>query len=93
MPRRVRGSSEARGYGTAHRRMKDAYRPMVAVGGFPCVLCGRPIDPREEWHLAHNDDRTRWLGPSHKRCNLREAGLKAARMQGASRAPVTSQVW
>jgi hypothetical protein len=35
------------------------------------------ILPGTEWALDHTDDRTGYLGPSHKRCND-SAGGKAA---------------
>lgn len=37
----------------------------------------RLIAPGEERHLDHDDrDRGLYLGPSHKRCNLRAAGKR-----------------
>jgi hypothetical protein len=42
-----------------------------------CARCGLPIRPGEEWHLDHDDeDRGRYLGPSHARCNEKAAGRR-----------------
>jgi hypothetical protein len=51
---------------------------VVAAGGVCCARCGEPIAPGEDWHLDHTDDRSDYLGPSHRRCNLLAGALKAA---------------
>lgn len=72
-----RGTTSARGYGSAHQRERSRWAPRVAAGEVSCARCGRLIAPGEPWHLDHADDRRGYLGPSHKRCNL-EAGGRAA---------------
>lgn len=76
MPRKT----TSRGYGTAHQAMRKRLRAYVRAGMATCVYCGLPISPTEKWHLGHDDSRTRWIGPTHALCNLREAGHKAQRL-------------
>lgn len=73
----ARGSSSARGYGSAHRRHRASARPAVEAGHVICWRCGEPIVPGEAWHLGH-DETGAERGPEHaSRCNLRAAGLAA----------------
>jgi hypothetical protein len=46
-----------------------------------CSRCGEPIDPREPWHLDHTEDRTAYLGPAHRDCNLRAGAVKGAQVR------------
>ena len=71
---KARGTSTQRGYGTAHINARKAIAPKVATGTVKCARCGEPIKPADLWHLDHSDDRSDYLGPSHKRCNLSAAG-------------------
>lgn len=72
-----RGRRQARGYGAGHDRLRRRLMPTVQQGHTNCARCGQPIQPGEQWALDHNDDRTGYLGPSHKRCN-NQAGGRAA---------------
>jgi hypothetical protein len=76
-----RGSRQARGYGREHDRLREWWRPRVELGGVRCARCDLHILIGQEWALDHNDDRTGYLGPSHKLCND-QAGGKAAHMRG-----------
>ena len=75
---RQRGSKAERGYGSAHVRLRKQWAPRVATGTVLCARCGQPIESGEPWALDHDDnDRTKYLGPSHRHCND-SAGGKAA---------------
>jgi hypothetical protein len=67
------------GWGNQHQKLRKQLLPQAY--GKPCVRCGQPMQPWQELHLDHNDDRTGWLGFSHSVCNLRAAAKKARRIQ------------
>lgn len=68
MPRK--GTSTQRGYGAAHKKLRERVKPFVLAGQVDCWRCGRPIDPAEPWDLGHDDeDRSQYRGPEHMRCN------------------------
>jgi hypothetical protein len=84
-----RPSPVARGYGTAHRLRRKALAPLVATGTVKCARCGKLIGRDTPWDLGHVDgDRSRYLGPEHRRCNRATSSRRAA----ASRR-VTSRDW
>lgn len=68
-----RGTTNERGYGADHDRERARWAPVVAAGGVVCARCPDVIEPDQPWHLDHTDDRTRYLGPSHRRCNIAAA--------------------
>jgi hypothetical protein len=74
---RARGTRQARGYGAAHMRLRSNWKPKVERGQVDCARCGLLILPGTEWALDHTDDRSGYLGPSHRACND-SAGGKAA---------------
>jgi len=75
-------SSTARGYGKAHKRLREQWAPLVAAGGVNCWRCGRQILPGTKWHLGHHDwNRSIYQGPEHAQCNLSGAAKKANRIQ------------
>lgn len=58
-------------YGAAHQRLRRQWAVRVERGDVNCARCGGLIRPGSAWHLDHDDrDPTRYLGPSHARCNL-----------------------
>ena len=72
----ARGSREARGYGYEHRFHRKQYLSFIEAGQVNCARCGELIQPGSAWALDHNEDRSGYLGPSHKFCND-SAGGKA----------------
>ena len=76
---RSTASRAARGYGADHRKLRAKLLPQAY--GTPCVRCGRPMLRGQELHFDHNDDRTGYLGFSHRACNIRAAARKAKRIQ------------
>lgn len=75
---RARGNSNQRGYGVEHQRTRTTLDIRVQAGLVNCARCGQRIKPGEPWHLDHDDtDKTKYLGPSHARCNTSEGGRKA----------------
>lgn len=83
---RVQASTVARGYGVRHQQLRKRYERLVKAGGAFCARCGKPIAPNEAWDLDHVDgDRSRYLGPSHARCNRATAGRRVPRR--------TSRAW
>lgn len=70
-----RGNAHDRGYDYAHRKLRRQIARVVAAGDAICVRCDEPILPNEPWDLGHDDDdRTRYAGPEHQRCNRATAG-------------------
>jgi hypothetical protein len=80
-------------YDVCHRRTRARLDPVVSAGGSVCCLCGKGIDAGTPWDLAHSDDRTRWLGPSHAACNRGDAGRKTARLRWEQGVRRTSRAW
>jgi hypothetical protein len=77
--RRVRGTSEQRGYGSRHRTRRAAVAPLVAAGAVDCWRCGKRIEVGEPWDLGHSDaDRSRYRGPEHAYCNRAAAARRRA---------------
>lgn len=73
-------STTARGYGSAHQRLRERWAVRVAAGGVCCARCGLGIAPGSEWHLDHDThDRSRYLGPSHAYCNTTEPAKRRRR--------------
>lgn len=84
MPKRT---TTERGYGSAHRRERARWVPLVARGGVICWRCGHLIVPGMPWDLGHDDnDRSVYRGPEHAgRCN-RAAGARKANARRGQRA-------
>lgn len=84
-------STNARGYGTAHRRARAAaFKKLDEYS--PCCRCGKPM---WKWaknernvsalHFDHNDQRNGYLGFSHEDCNLKAGASKGAKVANAKR--------
>jgi hypothetical protein len=82
-------------YGWQHQKERKRWEPVVAAGngycvqtdprdptsppGSGCVMPTRWIKPGELWQLAHDYTGTTYLGPAHRRCNLRDAAIRGHR--------------
>ncbi|HXH58457.1 hypothetical protein [Iamia sp.] len=73
----ARGRRQQRGYDNTHDRLRKAWASRVANGTIRCARCQQPIGGDQPWALDHTDDRSGYLGPSHKACND-SAGGRAA---------------
>ena len=73
-----RGNSSQRGYGSAHQRLRATLTGPHQAGTLTCWRCDQIIPPSEPFDLGHDDDdRTKYAGPEHARCNRVAAGRKA----------------
>ena len=67
---RERGTSSERGYDAAHQAERRLWVGLVATGNVKCWRCHEHISSDEPWDLGHDDeDRGKWRGPEHQRCN------------------------
>lgn len=67
-PRHEHNTTQA-GYGASHQRLRKAWADRVAGGRVHCARCGQLIRGGQPWDLDHRDDRSGYLGPSHRKCN------------------------
>ena len=72
-----RGTPAQRGYGQAHRSERTRWASRIERGIIDCARCQQPIQPGQDWHLDHNDDRSGYIGPSHAHCNVSAAGKRS----------------
>jgi hypothetical protein len=66
--RQARPPTASRGYSSAHQAER-ARLLLLWQPGDPCALCEQPMDSSRGLDLAHNEDRTGWLGLAHQACN------------------------
>jgi hypothetical protein len=88
-----KASRHLRGYGSVHYARRRQVAPLVNAGKAVCSRCGRPISPRELWHLDHADDRQGYLGVAHAYCNLRAAGIKSHQQRSPTPKLRWSRIW
>lgn len=82
-----------RGYGSAHRKLREAVAAQVKAGTAHCARCGLPIAPDEPFDLGHDDhDRTKYVGPEHQACN-RSAGAAQGNQQRTQPTGTPSRTW
>jgi hypothetical protein len=73
-------TTAARGYGAKHKALRRRWAAQVAEGEVCCARCGGVIWVDEPWDLGHDDhDRTRYMGPEHRRCNRATAAHRPPR--------------
>ena len=85
-----------RGYGYAHRALRERWRKRVERGGVFCThpRCGLEILPGEPWDLAHDPaDRSRWIGCQHARCNRNTSLERRLRGSGSRGFRYRSPAW
>lgn len=63
------------GTDSMHTKLRRAWQSRMNAGEpVLCWRCGKLVDPTN-WHLGHDDDdRSRYRGPEHPKCNLSAAG-------------------
>jgi hypothetical protein len=88
--KRSPGSTIERGYGKAHKALREKWAPHVAAGivqchAAVCVMPLRYIVPGEQWDLGHTADRTAYTGPEHRRCNRRDGAVRGNRQRSSKR--------
>lgn len=67
--RHSRPSTDQRGYDQQHKDLRGSWEPAVATGTVHCARCRQLINPTDDWDLGHTNDRSRYSGPEHSRCN------------------------
>lgn len=93
-------------YGPEHRKRREFWKPMVALGGVNCahVSCGSPIEPGTPWDLGHRyaeDGSPLESLPMHASCNRntarsdreRDTGCVEIKYPGYESKPRNSRVW
>lgn len=74
-----------------HRDLRAAYAQQLEQTGQlvcaqrVCVLFHRRITPATKWHLGHDDTGTRYIGPVHAICNVKDGARRARARQRATR--------
>ncbi len=79
MATRVRRSSATRGKTNTgpHKTLrKRLLADLARRPSQPCARCGLPMYPGQALDLDHTDDRTGYLGLSHRACNRRAGSAR-----------------
>jgi hypothetical protein len=79
------GSTSNRGYDGRHKRERKKWSRLVDAGKAVCVRCSRLIVPGQPWDLDHTDDRSGYLGASHRACNRAQGGRHGATVANTRR--------
>jgi hypothetical protein len=90
--RRPPGSTKASGYDQRHKdRRAAALAQLAASPGQPCARCGKPMYIGMQLDLDHNDQRTGYLGLSHRACNIAASNRSPRRKRSRpARLPATA---
>ncbi|MFF3867365.1 hypothetical protein [Micromonospora sp. NPDC001898] len=81
----AKANTTARGYGHAHQKLREQWRPKVDAGLVDCAKCDQPINPGDPWDLGHTDDRTAYTGPECQHCNRSAGGRNGAAVTNGKR--------
>lgn len=86
----ARGTTTARGYGTAHQKLRAHYQQRMDNGEpFTCWRCGQPINP-DNWTLGHCDiDRSQRHGPECPPCDYATSGRTGCPHPSHRKPPMT----
>ena len=68
-------------YGVTYAALRKAWAGVVERGEATCheprcIMPNRTITPGTRWHLSHDIDGIRIIGPSHMRCNISEVATR-----------------
>ncbi len=85
MSTRTRSRAARGGTNTgAHKALrKRLVADLARRPGQPCARCGRPMYVSQLLDLDHTDDRTGYLGLSHRACNRRDGQRKTTAILNA----------
>lgn len=81
----------AQKWSTDSPKFRAQIKPMLPL---PCVECGRPVFPTDQWHVGHRPGheaergrraRLADVGPVHARCNLSSGGRRGATITNSRR--------
>jgi hypothetical protein len=79
-------TTSERGYGAAHDKRREKEKVNVEAGKAYCWRCTKKISPHESWDLGHDDDdRSKYMGPEHAKCNRATKRHKAGNVVDTSR--------
>jgi hypothetical protein len=81
---RVRRSSRGQANTGPHKTLrKRLLADLTQRPGQPCARCGLPMYPWQLLDLDHTDDRSGYLGLSHRACNRRDGQRKTTAILNA----------
>lgn len=87
-----KGSTNARGYGKAHRDIRErTWARRVQTGTTRCCLCGELIRPGAPWHLDHTPDRQGYRGAAHASCNSSDGAKRRGTSTTTAPAPLPDE--
>lgn len=87
-------------YDYAHQQQRAKWKPTVDAGlatchAKRCLMSSRIIVPDytkrgDGWDVGHSEDRSRWTGPEHARCNRSEGATRGNKARGRAK---NRRVW